>query len=76
MPRPRFHLHYLDFDTRALFVITTLEMRYEERDGFISDDDVLDACQAWTLTPYCNEEDADDSDYRNLCEEIFDCLSD
>ena len=64
--------NYLTFDARVEMVITALQIRYDERDGFISDDDVLDACQAWTLTPYgC----PDDEDYRELVEEIFDFLT-
>ena len=70
--RRRQHTYSLCFEGRLELIITALEMRYEERDGFISDDDVLDACQAWTLTPYGSP---DDDDYRELVDEIFDCLN-
>jgi hypothetical protein len=39
----------LDLPDRMLFAMEALRMRAEQRDGFVSDDDVLDAATAWSV---------------------------
>jgi hypothetical protein len=53
-----------------------LVLVYERRNGFLSDDDVLDTAELWTTTPNdCDARGADDSDYRMMVETLFDWLS-
>ena len=58
----------ITINDRFLLALTNLEMRFERRNGFLSDDDVLDAATAWTLTDF----DAEDwTDYETLRDMLF-----
>lgn len=68
----------LPFPERVWMGIEALRMRYEARDGFLSDDDVLDAADAWTVSVRDADEDSetgwidgDDADYRKLVDTLF-----
>lgn len=39
---------YLDFESRYWLALEAVTMRYEEREEFISDDDLLDIAIDWT----------------------------
>lgn len=42
----------MEVTDRRLFALEALRMRAEQRDGFVSDDDVLDAATAWTVDDF------------------------
>lgn len=41
----------LDFADRLLLAFEAARLQYERREGFLSDDDLLDLADAWTTDP-------------------------
>lgn len=77
----------LDFNDRFNFAIAYLQNRWDERDGFLSDSDVLDAAEAWTtddlswlgsldVMPSDEWVEAHTADYGRLKEALFAHLTD
>jgi hypothetical protein len=57
---------------RAMLALTRLEMVYEQRDGFFSDDDVLDAiCEFTTEDLTVDAPPAEWGDYRCLSDAVW-----
>jgi hypothetical protein len=63
-----------EFEDRVLLAVESLRLRQERRDGFLSDDDVLDTADDWTT---CERDDEgcfvedNPTDYIDLREELF-----
>jgi len=62
----------LDYHDRLLLAYAQCQLTQVRRDGFFSNDDVLDAAEAWTTTDMAAWADdaTDSSDYVNLVEEL------
>lgn len=58
-------------DDRFLLTITYLEMLAEERDGYFSDDDILDAAEKFTMDEHGRTADRD-----GLVESVYRWLED
>ena len=59
---------------RAMLVLTKIEMVAESKDGFFSDDDVLDSVELFTTEPWWTTDDmeaAEWGDYRCLSDAIW-----
>lgn len=65
----------LDFADRLLLALEGARLQYERRDGFISDDDLLDLADEWTTDTnetYLPEYRAD---YSALVDALFESLT-
>lgn len=70
----------LDLNDRILLAHTALGITWEQRDGFLSDDDVLDVCALWTTTDLDARYASDDvtwepGDYDEMTSLMFVILS-
>jgi hypothetical protein len=68
----------LNYEDRLTLAIDFLIMRFEKRDNFLTDSDVLDAAEAYTTDDYTvlmsgdDWESADIADYESLRDDMFD----
>lgn len=69
----------LPFDVRFGLAYEAVRLTYERRDQYLSDDDLLDAADAWTIdAPYADDEDPSDRDrpdYDALVAALFAAVS-
>lgn len=72
MPEPTDDLLFAPLRDRALLALTRLEMISEKRDGYFSDDDVLDAiCEFTTEDLTVDEPPAEWGDYQCLSDAVW-----
>jgi len=69
----------LPFHVRTLLALEALRARAERRDGLVSDDDVLDTAQRWSIARFEDPEDVADPnggwrDFELLAELLFNAL--
>lgn len=69
----------LPFPERAVLALEALRARAEQRDGFVSDDDVLDTAQRWSIARLEDPEDVADPnggwrDFELLADALFAAL--
>jgi len=71
----------LPFHVRTLLALEALRARAERRDGLVSDDDVLDTAQQWSIARFDDPEDVADDirnggwrDFELLAELLFNAL--
>jgi hypothetical protein len=50
-------LHFLPYEARLIFAVEAVAKRFEDRDGFLSDDDIVDIAEDWTINlPWTDDE--------------------
>lgn len=68
-PRP------LGFDDRLRLAYSDVVMVYEARDGFLSDDNVLDVAERWSVADFASDDEAGWDDYEALRDALFTLLA-